>query len=216
MTRSIDDARRHDLERLALCELFDELGPDEPTLCGDWTTRDLAAHLVVRERRPDAGPGLVLPFLAGHAEQVRQEEATRPYADIVERVRRGPPRWNPLRFEPFDTLANSIEFFVHHEDVRRAQPGWAPRELDAEQAAALTRPLTFGGSMLTRRAGVGIVVAPSGQPELRLHKGEPTVTIAGPIGECVLYVYGRKEHAQVELSGPADAQANVRTAPFGF
>ncbi len=111
------------LERLALCELFDELGPDEPTLCGDWTTRDLAAHLVVRERRPDAGPGLVLPFLADYAEQVRQEEATRPFADIVERVRRGPPRWNPMRFEPIDALANSIEFFVHHEDVRPRPAG---------------------------------------------------------------------------------------------
>jgi uncharacterized protein (TIGR03083 family) len=41
-------------ERAALCDLFDEVGPDAPTLCAGWTTRDLAAHLVIRERRADA------------------------------------------------------------------------------------------------------------------------------------------------------------------
>jgi hypothetical protein len=30
-----------------LCDLFEELGPDAPTLLGAWTTRDLAAHVVL-------------------------------------------------------------------------------------------------------------------------------------------------------------------------
>ena len=45
-------------ERLALCALLDETGPDAPTLCEGWTTGDLAAHLVLRERRPDAAAGV--------------------------------------------------------------------------------------------------------------------------------------------------------------
>ncbi len=49
-------------ERAALADLMLEVGPDSPTLCGDWTTRDLAAHLVLRERRPEAA-GLVVPAL---------------------------------------------------------------------------------------------------------------------------------------------------------
>ena len=44
-------------ERASLCDLLAEVGPDAPTLCEGWTTALLAAHLVVRERRPDGGPG---------------------------------------------------------------------------------------------------------------------------------------------------------------
>ena len=44
-------------ERQALCDLLADIGPDQPTLCTGWRTADLAAHLVLRERRPDAGAG---------------------------------------------------------------------------------------------------------------------------------------------------------------
>ncbi|WP_346995752.1 maleylpyruvate isomerase N-terminal domain-containing protein, partial [Dietzia sp. SLG310A2-38A2] len=39
-------------ERSALVETMRAAGPEAPTLCAGWTTRDLAAHLVVREARP--------------------------------------------------------------------------------------------------------------------------------------------------------------------
>ena len=52
-------------ERAALLDLLERLGPDAPTLCEGWATHDLAAHLVVRERRPVAGPGYVFPALHG-------------------------------------------------------------------------------------------------------------------------------------------------------
>ena len=151
-------------ERHELCDLFDALGPDEPTLCAGWTTRDLAAHLVVRERRPDAGLGIVWPAFAGHTERLRRDEAAHRYAEIVERVRSGPPRWSPMHFEPIDAVTNSVEFFVHHEDVRRAQPDWTARQLDDDLVEAIT-PTALAGRMLTRRAGVGIVVAPTGGSE---------------------------------------------------
>ena len=41
-------------ERAALADLFVTLGPDQPTLCEGWDTKDLLVHLLVRERRPDA------------------------------------------------------------------------------------------------------------------------------------------------------------------
>ncbi len=66
-------------ERQGLCDLFVELGPDAPTLCDGWTASDLAAHLVVRERRPDSGPGLVWPPLAGYTDKVRRAGATAPH-----------------------------------------------------------------------------------------------------------------------------------------
>src|SRR5215203_6407415 len=101
-------------ERSALCDEFDRVGPDAPTLCEGWTTRDLAAHLVVRERRPDAAIGIVVPAFAGHGDAVRERYATRPYDELVGLVRDGPPRWNPTRLEALDRAANTIEYFVHH------------------------------------------------------------------------------------------------------
>jgi hypothetical protein len=44
------DSPLDDVERARLSDLLDELGPDAPTLLALWTTRDLAAHLVLRER----------------------------------------------------------------------------------------------------------------------------------------------------------------------
>lgn len=204
-------------ERAALCDLFLEVGPDAPTLAGDWTTHDLAAHLVVRERRPDAGPGLVSKLGRGYTERVRQAEAHRPYAEIVERVRSGPPRWSPTRLGAVDRMVNTIEFFVHHEDVRRAQPSWEPRPLDAELTAELDKLIRGPfGKALVRSCPVGLAIEPEGAPGARLKSGDPTVAIAGPIGEIVLFLYGRKAVAQVELDGPADAVEAVRAASFGI
>ena len=71
------------LERAAICDLFDELGPDQPTLCEGWTTRDLAAHLVTRERRPDAAVGILVKPVSGFTEQVRAAAAKRPFEELV-------------------------------------------------------------------------------------------------------------------------------------
>src|SRR5262249_33102419 len=57
-------------ERTALCALLGETGPGAPTLCEGWRTGDLAAHLVMRERRPDAAAGLLGGPLAGHTRRV--------------------------------------------------------------------------------------------------------------------------------------------------
>ena len=203
-------------ERNALCDLFLEVGPDVATLCEGWDARDLAGHLVVRERRPDIAPGLLIDALAGHSEKVRVAETERPWPELVERVRSGPPVWNPMRLAPIERLVNTVEYFVHHEDVRRAQDGWTVRDLSPELEDALAASVDRAGGMLTRGAKVGLVLAPDGRDRIRLRKGEPIVTISGPIGDLVLYVYGRKDVAQVDLSGPADAVQLVRDASFGF
>ena len=56
MSRTLARRERHDL-----CDLALELGPDEPTLCGEWTTRELLAHLFVREHRPVSAAGILVP-----------------------------------------------------------------------------------------------------------------------------------------------------------
>ena len=207
------------VERATLCDLMLEVGPDAPTLCGDWTTRDLAAHLVVRERRPDGAIGILAKPFAGYAETVRAHEAEREYAEIVERVRSGPPLLSPMRPAPIQRFANTIEFFVHHEDVRRGSTGWTVRELDADLVHDLRVPFRRGVRMLARKAAVGLALHPDGEVVMVVKKAEgggPSVTARGPLGELVLFMYGRQDHTEVELDGPAEAVEAVRTASFGI
>lgn len=204
-------------EREALCDLFLAVGPDAPTLSGAWTTRDLAAHLVIRERRPDAAVGIVSRLGAGHSEAVRAKEAARPWEELVDRVRSGPPAWSPMRLGAVDRLANTVEFFVHHEDVRRASEPWEPRDLPSDLTADLRAALGRMAKLLVRKAPGGLVLEPSegGEP-IVAQKGDPSVTVSGPTGELVLFVYGRQAHARVELAGPLDLIEAMRDARFGI
>ncbi len=204
-------------ERAALCDLFLELGPDEPTLCGDWTTRDLAAHLVVRERRPDAAIGIIVPQAAGYTDKVQSGVADTEWTDLVDTVRSGPPIWSPTRIEKIDELANTVEFFVHLEDVRRAQPTWEPRQLDDDLTATLYGVLGKMAKRLVKSSPVGIVLEPADDHEpITAKPAEPSVTVRGPVGELVMFVYGRQANARVELFGDDDSVAAATSASFGI
>jgi hypothetical protein len=41
------------------------------------------------------------------------------------------------------------------------------------------------------------------------------VDVSGPIGELVLFIYGRRTVARVELNGPDDAVAALEATRFG-
>jgi uncharacterized protein (TIGR03085 family) len=208
-------------ERAALAELLRALGPDAPTLCAGWTTRDLAAHLVVRERRLDSGPGLVVKALAGHTEKVRLGQAAKPYEQSVRLVADGPPRLSPFGIPGVDAAANTMEYFIHHEDVRRAQPGGAsPRELDPELTEILWKRAKGASRVALRGVPVGVALrrtdTPSDEPAVPIHKGDPTVTLVGHPAELLLYLFGRKERAQVVVEGDEDAVRRLREARTGL
>jgi uncharacterized protein (TIGR03085 family) len=197
-------------ERLALCGLLAETGPDAPTLCQGWTTGDLAAHLLLRERRPDAAPGILVPLLAGRTERVqRQLRRTTPFPRLVEMLREGPPAWSPLAWPGVEGVANTVEFFVHHEDVRRARPGWEPRELPQALEEQLWSRLKMGRFTL-RRLPVEVTLAdPDGRTQ-RLTKGGRQARVHGVPSELTLWTAGRKDAARVEITGEAEA-VNVLT-----
>jgi len=213
MTGSFFDAA----ERAQLSDLLGELGPGAPTLLAPWTTRDLAAHLVLRERDHLAGPGLVLPGAWGRlAERRRRALALRDFGWLVATFRSGPPP-GFFRIGWVRRLPSLNEFFVHHEDVRRAN-GRGPRANEPAMDEALWRNVSCGRWFLARRLrGAGLELQWAGTTQtVRARQGKTTARIAGPPGELLLYLFGRQGAAHVEVSGPTAAVEAVRRARFGM
>jgi uncharacterized protein (TIGR03085 family) len=217
-------------ERLALCALLDETGPDAPTLCEGWTTGDLAAHLVLREHRPDAAAGVVGGPLAGYTARVQQRiKARTPFPELVRTIRSGPPRLSVMGLPGMDERANAVEFFVHHEDVRRAGSGWEPRELSSGESDMLWHRLRLARFML-RKAPVGVELARDDPvlprdntdtdgtgadgPAYRItaKNATPAVTVIGSPAELTLWVMGRSTAARVRMDGTRPAVTKLAEA----
>ncbi|MCR5976242.1 TIGR03085 family protein [Gordonia jinghuaiqii] len=204
-------------ERSALVDTLKRVGPDAPTLCEGWTARDLLAHLVVRERRLDTGPGILIPAFAGYTEKVRAQAASKDWDSLLRLLASGPPLYSP--FKLVDRFANLTEMFVHHEDVLRggADPdgSWTPRALSPDLEAQLRTPVKTMARMTLKNVparvtlrttdGEGLVTAGSGDD----------VVITGPVGELVLFSFGRAP-VDVTFDGDATAVAAVQNSPRGL
>jgi uncharacterized protein (TIGR03085 family) len=203
-------------ERLLLADLLESSGPEAPTLCEGWRTRELAAHVVVRERRADAAGGILVKALQPRLERVQQEFAAKPYEELIQLIRTGPPRMSPFALKQVDEAANTVEFFVHAEDVRRARPDWTPREIDPVFADALWRRLETTARAYGRRCPVGLVLRRTNGQVAVARKGVPVVTATGEPGELLFFVSGRQDAARVELEGDEKAVERVRGAKLGL
>jgi uncharacterized protein (TIGR03085 family) len=201
-------------ERAALVESMRAAGPDAPTLCEGWTTRDLAAHLVVREHRLDAAPGILVPQLASYTAKVQdQVTAATDWAELVDKIAAGPPLYSP--FFLLDPVVNVGEMFIHNEDVRRAQPGWKPRELDDSTVKALARMVSNMARMTMSKSPARVsLTTPEGKTLTTIGRG-PAVTVTGAPGELLMFAAGR-EQAELTFTGDDDAVAALRSARRGL
>lgn len=201
-------------ERLRLASLLRKVGPDAPTLCEGWRTRDLAVHLVMRDRDLPAIMGEHIKLFAKRHERVDELLRNTPWIELVGKLAQGPTAWNPSSWGVgVDSIMNTAEFLIHHEDVRRAQPGWHARELGIDvqkDMLTLVRALALPYAL---RRGLHLVLKPRGFDELRAGRtNNSTVTVSGLPVELLLYLFGREKHAQVEvresapLSGDDDAE----------
>jgi len=200
-------------ERRALCSLLDKTGPDAATLCEGWTTGDLAAHLVLRERRLDAAAGVAGGPLAGYTARVQQRLRSRiPFPDLVRMIRSGPPALSVMALPGMDERMNAVEFFVHHEDIRRAAPGWEPRDLGSGESDMLWHRLRMARFML-RKAPVGVELArddidtgtdtgtDGASYRITARNATPAVTVVGSPAELTMWVMGRRTAARVRMDG---------------
>ncbi|WP_345636349.1 TIGR03085 family metal-binding protein [Rugosimonospora acidiphila] len=203
------------IERESLCDLLADLGPDQPTLCTGWQTKDLAAHLIVRERRPDAAAGIMLRPLAGHLARVQAAVAARPFDQLVDEVRR-PPRWSPLSsIDALDRAANTLEFFIHQEDVRRAQPDWQPRALPRPLSQALWKAIPGLGRRAVRGFPASVLVVAAGYGQVQTGAGQQ-LWLTGDPGELVMFLSGRQAASRAEVTGPEELAARLREAKLGI
>jgi uncharacterized protein (TIGR03085 family) len=188
-------------ERALLCALAQQLGPDAPTLCGDWTVKDLVVHLLIREGHP-AAAGILVPPLRGLLDRATAKAQDEEFSSLVTRLRHGPPVLSPFSVPKVGSLANRMEYYIHHEDLRRAQPSWAPRALPERTEDGLWTALRLVGRLPTMGAPTGVVVERSDTGDrATLKRGSRQVVVRGLPSEVALYVYGRKAQAHVELVG---------------
>lgn len=192
-------------QRDALVDLMHDVGPFAPTLCEGWRTQELAAHLYVREHRADALPGLASARFASRTGRIQTESLhTLGYLGLLEALRR--PGWI---MRPVDPLVNAPEYFIHHEDVLRANGG--SQSLTAEEQRRLWTVVRLLG--LKARAGFGsrVVVTRTDTGEsLSAGRGATTLYLSGVPSELLLHLSGRE--ANVELVGEPETVTAWSTA----
>jgi uncharacterized protein (TIGR03085 family) len=214
MTPHQSFARR---ERAQIADALSAAGPHAPTMCAGWDAYDLVAHMVSRERRPDSSPGIMIPAMAGWTERVRTALKRRhEFGELVDMLRQGPPVLSFWSLPGVDAALNRSEFFIHHEDLRRAQPGWEPRELHPKAEEGLWKQLAPSAKLALRKAPTGVRLSVPGGPVMVARNREPMVTVTGRPSELTLYCAGRQSVARVETSGDPEAIQNLSAASFGF
>jgi uncharacterized protein (TIGR03085 family) len=107
---------------------------------------------------------------------------------------------------------NTVEFFIHMEDVRRAQEEWEPRQISPELADALWARVGPGG--MAKRVPATIVITSPGRANKERGTG-PRLTLAGDPGELTMFGSGRQGAAKVEITGDAVLATQLRSASLG-
>lgn len=207
-------------ERSALVRTLRAVGPDAPTLCEGWTTRDLAAHLVVREGRPDAAAGVLVPALAPRLEELRLREAERSWEELLDRIDGGAPWYSPFRYA--DQVANAAEYLVHHEDVLRTGDVWAERDFDTADLDRIWSLATTVARTALRRVRARVELRTP--PGVRLGKGRavstgaalaPVVSVSAAPVEMLLWAFGR-DAVHVDVSGTREGIEAVLAVSRGI
>ena len=192
------------------------MGPDAPTRCGGWAADDLIAHLLVREKRPLGAVGIVVKPLSGLTDKAMAAEKRRSFPAMVERLREA--SFSVYTLPVAEELLNTLEYVVHHEDLRRAQPDWAPRDLSDADEDELWRLVKRSGPLLMRKAGVPVIVRRSDRPgkASTVRSGDDPVTITAKPSELALVMFGREQLRDVEFDGPPESVRRLRKADLGF
>lgn len=198
-------------ERNRLGELLLKVGPEAPTLCEGWNTRDLATHLYIRERKPLAATGIFVQRARKFLEAEEARLASWSYEDLVRKWAIGPPSL----LTPIDSTINTAEHFIHHEDVRRGGGEVSPRQFSAVTNKELLKLAKRFGAVTLKKASVPVILTPPDLPPAVIRegvgvskRGDNVVRVYGEPGELLLWAAGRKA-VEVEVAGAVEALSGV-------
>jgi len=99
-----------------------------------------------------------------------------------------------------DDAANTVEFFVHTEDVRRAN-GMDPRPVDMALEQWIWKRLRRQARLSFRRVPAKVRLVPTVGDPTEVGKAGPAVEVRGRPTELLLLAYNRKDAADVEVTG---------------
>lgn len=191
-------------QRQDLATALRSVSADAPTLCEGWAAEDLALHIVIRDSRPDLLVGPSLPLVGEHADKALQNLRNTGYESLVNRAASGPPWFFPQNFPPLNDLMNTAEFYIHTEDVLRAQPDFDPahpRAISEKLRRRLWRQGTLMFPMAARSAKQRITFESPGYGSTTSGPSSaPKRKITGPPEELLLWAFGREEKAQVTIT----------------
>ena len=187
-------------QRESLCDLMSELGPLAPTRCDGWNVGDLAAHLWIREHKPASLPGIGSKRFAELTGRIQVEALhLKGFPALVRELRR--PGWV---MRPLDGIVNAVEFFVHHEDVLRAN-GRTQHLTDKDQAELLRTAFRA-----QRAWGGQLILVPTVGEVIRYGRGNRPLRLAGPPSELLLFLTGRD--ADIEITAEPETVEEFRKA----
>lgn len=167
------------------------------TLCRGWTVEDLAAHLVVRERSPLGGIGIVIPQLQSLQESAMKRVEERGHKYIIRKLIKLPWYFRSAGF-------NVGEFYVHNEDMLRGELHRARPKPSADLERHLWKDLKtlirFRKDQIKDLGSVELRNQLSGEVYRVERSGDSSKTVvSGEPSELILYFYGRRKAAKVEV-----------------
>lgn len=206
-----------DAERLALADFLTGLSPDEwstPSLCGEWSVQEVAAHLAFANTMPLRTLFLELArdrFRANTTNaRLARQWARRGPAEIVARLQNvaGAHSRTPVT-RPQDVLA---DFICHNLDIRRplgrerlAPPDPTRRALTTYVGMGIPQAMAFARNPKATARGLHLVADDIGWE----HGEGPLVT--APSSALIRALTGRPV-GDDELSGPGAAHLYTRLA----
>lgn len=198
-------------ERAELCRLMLEVGPEAPTLNQGWVVLDLAAHLVTREHDLWAAPGIIWggPFVVA-LDVAMGRRRRQGLARLATKLAKGDPIW----WRRVPRGVQLTEYYIHHEDVRRAN-GMSPRTDRPDLDGALRRLLPASTPVMLRGMDVGVELVWNDDVIIS-YGDEPHARLTGPPGELMLYLSGRRSAAEVAIEGDTAAVTRLGDAELGL
>lgn len=193
MSRELRDACKE-----SLCQALAMVPAQAPTLCEGWSAHDLAVHLWILKHDPLGWPGVVHPRLdAGRTAHWKRRWR---YPELVGRLRNDEGGIRAIPFDAREDHRHALgEYFIHDEDVRRANQ--LPRQhYSTELQEALWLRAQRAGRQLHALGGRSILLQRPDGARAQISGGGQRVRVTGEPTELLLWVYGRHDVAEVEVS----------------